>query len=58
MIEITEQGNKPLMLNMDIECEVLKWTTNSIVDTGSPVCIITQRSVPSNVLVTPIGKRL
>jgi len=55
MIEINEQNNSPLMLNIDVECEEVKWTTDAIVDTGSPICIIKQSSVPPNVLVTPVS---
>lgn len=58
MIEINEQGNPPLMLNIDVECVGVKWTTDAIIDTGSPICIIKQSSVPSNVLVTPVSPKL
>ncbi|KAL4085230.1 hypothetical protein QTP88_027089 [Uroleucon formosanum] len=57
MIEINEQGNPPLMLNIDVECVGVKWTTDAIIDTGSPICIIKQSSVPSNVLVTPVSPK-
>lgn len=58
MIEIDESSNPPFMLGIDVMCETTRWTTEALIDTGSPISIIKENAVPQNLIVIPVSSKL
>jgi len=55
MIEIDEASNPPFMLGIDVMCETTSWTTEALIDTGSPNSIIKENAVSQNLIVIPVS---
>ncbi|CAI6376784.1 unnamed protein product [Macrosiphum euphorbiae] len=58
IIEIDEASNPPFMLGIDVMCETTRWTTDALIDTGSPISIIKENAVPKDVIVIPASSKL
>lgn len=46
------------MLGIDVMCETTRWTTEALIDTGSPISIIKENAVPKNGIVILVSSKL